>query len=339
VSPLLDRQRRGVVLGSIRIGTTVKSEGKVRPVKLDTFRLTSPDRAKVDAASALYGGEVKPWQPQERRGGQQYEVVTTVDRLPVRVPPGEPVEQSYELWNGRPVVRQRLCDGFLDRMSGGPCRCPSDLMERRDSATFGNACKPVTRLSLILADLPGLGIWTLTSTGDYAADELASVAEMLRQSAAAGIMLPATLRLEQRESRGSGKVHHFAVPVLDVGASLAALESGDFTPAGVLTAHAEQRRAIESGAGAPASSTPPSSGPGHDQAAAPAPLPGWPTDPQGVARSAVETADAQRVRELGGYARDRGWLTDDTWVDPGDGILEPLESVLRHRLDALGVNA
>ena len=98
MSPLLDRQRQGVRLGSIRIGTkVVTANGKTRPEKLDTFRLTSPDKVKVEAAAGLYGGQVKPWKPNDG-AAQQWEVVTTVDRLPVRVPPGNPVEQWYEQW-------------------------------------------------------------------------------------------------------------------------------------------------------------------------------------------------------------------------------------------------
>lgn len=340
MSPLLDRQRRGVVLGAIRIGTTVQSDGKTRPVKLDTFRLTSPDRVKLDAASALYGGEVKPWRPQDR-GGQQYEVVTTVDRLPVRVPPGEPVAQMYELWSGSPVVRQRLCDGQRDAMSGQTCLCPASLSERRERAAFGHACKPVTRLSLILAELPGLGVWQLTSTGDYAADELASVAEMLRQSEAAGVMLPATLRLEQRESRGSGKVHHFAVPVLDVGATLAALERGDFTPAGVLTAQGEPRRALASGGAeqAPDAPTPPlAEAERHDTPPAETSASEhreWPDSPQAAANKARELDNPEHVRALGAYCGRQGWMGAETYVQDAEGIIETLESLLSARLAAL----
>lgn len=337
MSPLLDRQRRGVILGSIRIGTTVLSKGRMRPARLDTFRLTSPDQEKVNAAATLYGGEVKPWRPQER-GAQQWEVVTTVDRLPVRVPPGEPVVQHYEQWSGTPVVRQRLCDGFLDRMSGTTCLCPPNLMERRRLAADGHACKPVTRLSLILADLPGLGVWQLTSTGDYAADELATVAEMLRRSEAVGVMLPATLRLEQRESRGSGEVHKFAVPVLDVAASLAALESGDFTPAGALTARGEPRRELEGGTEQPAPTPPVAPTPPSEPPVAET----YPETGQGVADEALKSTDVDRVRRLGGWARDHKWIGPDApeevWVADSNGILEPLESLLRHRLDDLGAN-
>lgn len=327
--PLLDRQRRGVVLGSIRIGikvTATRQNGSTyqRPEKLSTFRLTSPDRNKVEAAAALYGGEVTEWTADDR-GGKQWQVVTERDTLAVRVPPGEPVHQMYEMWAGRPVVRQRLCDGFQEKMKGGTCVCPPDLLERGRLAKEGGACKPTTRLSLILADLPGLGVWTLTSTGDSAADELGNTAELLRASAARGVMLPATLRLEQRESRGSGQVHHYAVPVLDVGASLAALEAGHLP---VAQLEAPRQPALAAGQGA---------------AAAPASLAGGaappvqetpPRDAQTCADRARHAPSVDAVKRLGAYARERGWM--EQYVTDAEGVDEPLENALYAALERVG---
>lgn len=333
--PLLDRQRRGVVLGSIRIGTrvtAVNAQGREyqRPEKLSTFRLTSPDVHKINAAAELYGGEVKPWTPGETRGGQQWEVVTTADQLPVRVPPGMPVEQQYELWAGRPVVRQRLCNGFTESMRGGTCVCPPDLMERKSLAAEGKACKPTTRLSLILAELPGLGVWTLTSTGDSAADELAAVAETLRLSELAGVMMPATLRLEQRESRGSGKVHHYAVPVLDVGASLAALESG-YVPAAPAIGSGTQRQ-LTAAAESPAADVIEGSVAERPGTAASGSAP--PTTAQETADRAREATTIALVQRLGAYAREKGWL--DEYVADADGVQEPLENALYAALERVG---
>lgn len=324
IPPLLDRQRRGVQLGSIRIGvrvTATNAQGKTytRPKKLDTFRLTSPDRHKIEAAAELYGGEVQPWKSSES-AAQQWEVLTTVDRMPVRVPPGEPVEQHYMLFGGRPPVRQRLCDGLTEKMRGGTCICPPDLMERKRLAADGAACKPVTRLSLVLADLPGLGVWSLTSTGDAAADELASVAELLRQSAAAGMMMPATLRLEQRESRGSGEVHRFAVPVLDVGASLVALESGHVPMPQLAT---PVRSAIE----APTETV-------VEGVIVDEPPHGMPSTAQHTAEAAKLAATPDDVKRLGAYARERGWMNDDV-LGP-DGLSARLENVLYEHLERVG---
>lgn len=249
MSPLLDRQRRGVELGRIRIGIQVPTaKGGMRPEKLETFRLTSPSRAKLDTAATLFGGEVREW---NRGGGRiEWDLVTERAELPVRVPPGEPVTQFYEMWSGGGC--ERRCDGEREQLKATDCLCPPDLAARRELAALNppRACKPRTRLQLILADLPGLGVWVLTSTGDSAADELASTAELLHAFELRGTPLPATLRLEQRESRSAGQVHRFAVPVLDVGASLAQLEAGQVPAAPVLAAPTAARQ-IEAGEPSP----------------------------------------------------------------------------------------
>jgi hypothetical protein len=235
VSPLIDRQRRATELGRIRIGTTILRETRnggtrAMPAKLDTFRFTSRDRAKIEAVAALYGGSVGPWDG--ARTGPQWEVITEAKELPVAWPPGEPLSQHYELWTGRGC--ERRCDGEREQFTGKPCMCPPDLGMRKELAGQDPpaACKPRTRLSLILADIPGLGVWVLTSTGDAAADELAGVAELLHTAALGGVILPAVLRLEQRESRSRGETKRYAVPVLDVRESFAALAAG---PHGSLT--------------------------------------------------------------------------------------------------------
>jgi hypothetical protein len=74
VSPIVDMQQRFQELGRIRIGIQVEYEkdGKKRsrPEKLETFRLTSPNRDLLEAAVIAYGdAEIRPWQG-------QWEVVT-----------------------------------------------------------------------------------------------------------------------------------------------------------------------------------------------------------------------------------------------------------------------
>lgn len=333
MSPLLDRQREGVRLGAIRIGIKVVKNGKTRPEKLSTFRLTSADRVKIEAAAALYGGEVKPWKPNDN-AGQQWEVVTTVDRIDVRVPPGQPVQQDYELWTS---TRQRLCDGITERMKGLACQCPADLMERKEAAKSGDACKPITRLNLILADLPGLGVWQLSSTGDAAADELASTADFLQRAGASGVMLAAVLRLEQRESRGSGELRRFAVPVLDVAASMLQLETGDFTPAGLLGNGQPQQgqRTIEGAA--PAAAVPRQiTQPPAEEGVAPLPLPDD-LNSQKLADIARTATHKDQVRALKIHARNVGWL--DEFVVDAEGISEPLDNALFTEFERLGGTA
>ncbi len=81
-------------------------------------------------------------------------------------------------------------------------------------------CAIHTRLSLLLRDLPGLGVWRLDTSGYYAAVELGGAVDVVQMAAGRGQMLPARLRLEQRAVKRQGEgVRRFAVPVLDIDVS------------------------------------------------------------------------------------------------------------------------
>jgi hypothetical protein len=131
--PLLDIQRRAAQLGRIRIGTQVRgSNGKLRPSRLATFRLTTASRHNADAVSALLGGQVKPFENARTSG--QWEVITDLDTLPVMVPPTQAISQDYELWTAAGCARR--CDSRVERLSGGACLCPSDPIQRQALADF-----------------------------------------------------------------------------------------------------------------------------------------------------------------------------------------------------------
>jgi hypothetical protein len=194
----------------------------MRPSKLEAFRLTSSSKTLIEQVADIYGGTPAEWYPQGGGAGQ-WEVYTTAKSLPVVVPPTA-VSQWYESWSGGACVRR--CDG--ERMVLGddpvPCLCSPDPAER--------ACKPTTRVALMLADMPGIGVWRLESHGYYAATELPAVAELL---AAAGGYVPARLELEERSARrpkadGNGmETRRWMVPVLHVDArpaDLLALTNG-----------------------------------------------------------------------------------------------------------------
>jgi hypothetical protein len=134
----------------------------------------------------------------------------------VIVPPSDMAfSQHYELWSGGGCLRR--CDGATESISDGPCICNPDSRE----------CDIHTRLSVMLRDLTGLGLWRLDTSGFYAALELQGAVDVMRMAAAAGKMLPAALRLEQRQiKRPNEQVKRFAVPVLDVEISPAQLLGG-----------------------------------------------------------------------------------------------------------------
>jgi len=215
---IIDLQRRIQEAGRIRIGRQVAtSNGKSRPAKLDTFRLTSADRTRIEQAAALYGGTPAEW---EAPAGRQWEVITTTDVLDVIVPPADMAfSQWYEMWSAGGC--QRRCDGARETISDGPCRCDP---EARD-------CDIHTRLSVMLSDLPGLGVWRIDTSGYYAAVEMSGAVQVVQAAAGRGTLLPARLRLEQRVVKrpgadGKAETRRFAVPVLDI----------DITPAQLLAA-------------------------------------------------------------------------------------------------------
>lgn len=204
---ILTLQRRLREAGRIRIGAQVpSSNGKTRPTKLEAFRLTSADQTAIHAAASLYGGEPHLW-ADAPVDGDVWEVFTQASVIPVVVPPATAaMSQFFETWSGGGCTRR--CDGQRELISESPCICATENE---------TTCKPTTRLNVILQELPGLGVWRLESHGWYAATELAGTVEVCMAAATRGQLLPAVLRLEQRQIKRVGEpIKKFAVPVLDI---------------------------------------------------------------------------------------------------------------------------
>ena len=205
---ILTIQRRLMEAGRVRIGEKDPERGY--PKKLTTFRLTSRDRSKIEQAAELWGGTVEPW---DSPAGPQWQVTTDASALDVVVPPSEMAfSQFYELWSAGGC--QRRCDGVTEQLTEGPCVCDPDDRE----------CSIHTRLSVMLRDLRGLGLWRIDTSGYYAAVELAGAVEIIAAAAGAGALLPARLRLEQRQVKRTGRdgkpqTFNFVVPVLDIDVS------------------------------------------------------------------------------------------------------------------------
>ena len=207
--PIIELQRRLREIGRIRMGEQVPAgNGKRRPAKLANFRLTSRDQRVIAAAAGMWGGRCEPWP--EAPDGPQWQVKIEADEITVVVPPGEMAfSQWYEQWSAGGC--QARCDGRWDTVREQPCVCDPENRE----------CKITTRLSVMLPDLPGMGLWRAESHGYYAAVELAGLVEVAAAWTQAGRMIPARLRLEQRTVKRPGKdgkpqTHRFAVPVLDL---------------------------------------------------------------------------------------------------------------------------
>ena len=210
---IIGLQRRFREVGRIRMGVQVPTRsGKRAPRKLDNFRLTSGDRAVIEAVAAIYGGTVKEW---DNDGSPEWEVTVTATELRIALPPSAAdlsFSQFYESWAKGYCTRR--CDGERDAVRDVPCDCDPD----------DRTCKATTRLTVLLPDIAGLGTWRLESHGYYAAVELSGAVELIEQLAGVRSIVPARLRLEQREKRrlidGEAKVFKFAVPVIDLDVSI-----------------------------------------------------------------------------------------------------------------------
>jgi hypothetical protein len=211
-------------VGRIRIGASLPTaSGALRPAKLQTFRLSAPQREPIDAAAELWGGVVDEMSHQ--KSVDKWQVITRTSSIPVMIPPQNAIDQWYESWGAGGCDRR--CDGEEMIVADGrsvtelPCMCDPD--ER--------VCKLTTRLFLVLPDLPALGVWRLESHGYYAAVELSAVMELCLRAAARGISLPATLDLEHRQVTRASKTWLYSVPTLNVATSVpemqAILRGGD----------------------------------------------------------------------------------------------------------------
>lgn len=223
---ILNRQRQLAEQGRIRLGVTMTSGGKTRPVASKTFVLTSHSREHIDKAAELWGGKVEEWQPQGN-GAAQWRVITESSQIEAILPPGDPLSQAYEMWNRGGCVRR--CDGVTESFSGSPCICFAQHGDDWHEERQGTVCDSKSRLKVLLADMPGLGSWRLETGSFYATDEIAGMVDVIRGAVGDAVMVPVRLRIEPRTRVAGGKTKQFVVPVLELrGVTAGALVSGSY---------------------------------------------------------------------------------------------------------------
>lgn len=250
--PILDiaQQARLQNIGCIRIGdtiegTTQKGTKYRRPCKIDTFRITSPQKEIVEQAAQLFGGTVDTFPGP--KGHPEWEVTTDRKELPVMVPPQE-IDPNYELYQGR--ARSRFCNGLEEKIRSHPCLCrrwdnhshdyyqgvcklcgiPQNWKGEPHEHDFANEglcsvcgasrlCKPTTRVSLMIPGIRNIGVFKLESHGYNFAVEMPAIAPILRQinkpvSATLGMRFESRPRIVAANGREKIEVRDFTVPTL-----------------------------------------------------------------------------------------------------------------------------
>ncbi|MFI6485075.1 hypothetical protein ACIBH1_44685 [Nonomuraea sp. NPDC050663] len=182
-------QRANLPDGHIRLGDSIPHGDGVLPVKLFTFRLSSPSKTMIEAVADLYGGTVVPM----TRGSDRWQVITPATSLQVIVPQG-----GLTTW-------VRRCDGdTIEWKSGRPCLCKAANHQR---------CEIKTRLSVLLADVPSLGLWLLATKSWTAAANLPQRVAMAEQL---GRYTEAQLTIVKGTTLQDGKPVTFVVPHLSI---------------------------------------------------------------------------------------------------------------------------
>lgn len=222
---ILAVQRQARLLGRIRTGWsepyTKDSRELRRPVKSKTLVLTSQQRACLDAAAEEWGGTVERWQPQGNNP-EVWRLVTEQDAIDAILPPGDPLNQTMEMWSGGGCVRR--CDGETEKLSGKPCLClaqfGADFHATPPVRGVPQVCKPFSRLGVFL-DLPDFGLWRIETKSYYAMLELAGVVDLLishldPDKRTLPVPVPMRLRIDPRSRLKDGKPTAFPVIVIEL---------------------------------------------------------------------------------------------------------------------------
>jgi hypothetical protein len=218
-SRIMTIQRQARELGRLRTGYTDTTGSKARPVRSQTWIVTSHAEHYVQAAAEIWGGTPEKWQPLGN-GAQQWRVVTTASCLDAILPPGDPLSQAYESWSRGGA--QRRCDGMTETLADQPCFCRAQWGDNfHEVAPRDAACKMTTRLNVMLPEMPDIGAWRVETHSFYSANEIAAAVDMLKGAIGDQALIPVRLRIEQRTRVAQGKTKQFPVVAVELRGSTA----------------------------------------------------------------------------------------------------------------------
>lgn len=233
-SRILTMKRQAAELGRIRTGYSRPNPngGRPIPVRSKTFILTTHSRDYATAAATLYGGTVEAWTPQNT-SIVQHRVITEATELRAILPAGDPLSQANEMWTGGGCARR--CDGETEQLSRQPCICLARYGEDWHLRKPDEVCRPTSRITVMLPDLPDLGVWRLETKSYYAADAMAGGVDTVLQATEGRGLMPVRMWIEQRTAVRNGKTKNY--PVVMVVPSLPTLRqalSGPLSTAAAL---------------------------------------------------------------------------------------------------------
>ena len=168
------------------------------PGRLDTFRFTTGSRYIADAIAELYGGRSATWDTRPVRGHHH----RVRDQF-VTVPPRDQViSQWYEMWTAGGLPSAAATRSASRSAAARACartpKTPTNDDEVANAAAQRarlaklnppQACKLVTRINVMIPDLPGLGVFRLDTHSFYAAVEIGDEAALMQPAREHGVFL------------------------------------------------------------------------------------------------------------------------------------------------------
>lgn len=208
-SRLLNIQRRTAEHGRLRTGYT---QGKT-PKRSSTWIVTSHSEEHVRKAAELWGGTPEQWTPLNQ-STPQWRVTTAASSIEAIITPGDPLSQYNELWTGGGCKRR--CDGQTEQLTRQPCLCARQFGEDWHQQKKGTVCSATSRLSVMLPDLSGMGMWRAETHSFYAASEWGGMVDMVLAGTDGRGFVPVTLRIEPRQVVREGQTKKFPVVVVEL---------------------------------------------------------------------------------------------------------------------------
>ena len=184
---ILSLQVQARELGRLRTGYV---DGR-RPVRSDTWIVSSHAEHYVQAAAEAWGGTVEKWQPQGG-GASQWRVRTEAVSLDALLPPGDPLSQSLELWSGGGCSRR--CDGLTEMQADVPCICRAEHGDAFHEQAKGSVCSATTRLNVFLPEMPDVGVFRAETHSFYSAQEIAGAVDLIKSAVGGDKIIPIRLQ-------------------------------------------------------------------------------------------------------------------------------------------------
>ena len=243
--------------GRLRLGEkTLSRNGKQIPTAIDRWRFTSPDRNAIEALASLHGGRVERWDEPQANPRNQWQVTTEANVIDVWLPQNC-LTCTYECWTREGL--QRRCDGevctnhtALGRVES-PCVCIAEGLKKNDRRD--PACKPYTRVNVIIPDIPFGGVWRLEVKGETFMQEAPGMVALIEQIHQRSGMARAKLMLTSRQAHlDDGQLAQYIVPQFFVpqtaaemldGMSMVGVGSGQPAMAALSPAPAEEAELLD----------------------------------------------------------------------------------------------